>query len=120
MSAGDALNGQQFWRAHPNDRPFSRADATSREWASHDEPDTGYSAFRTPHELFGYFHPGERDRNESHVIAFRGHVVGQGMDGEPLVVPHEDEPDVRLDWKSARNLVGKKVVRQINKKNGWN
>ena len=118
MSAEDHL-GQQFWRAHPNDRSFSPEDATSREWGdSRSEPDRGYSAFEKPEHLIGYFHPSERDEYSSHVINFTGHKVGEGMEGEPLVVPDMRHVK-RMEWDDLAHHVGQHVVDDSDRRNGW-
>jgi len=108
-----------FWRAHPNSRPFSPEDATSREWHGEGEPDAGYSSFDTPHELFGYFNPGERHPgHDSHVVEFSGQRVGTGMDGEPLVMP--DMNTVKHhDWRDVEDMVGHDYVSDVNERNGW-
>lgn len=110
-----------YWRAHPHDRPFSVEDAKSREWATDHEHDEGYSAFEHPHELVGYFHPGERmegAHSDSHVRSFSGHQVGEGMDGEPLVRP--DMKHVQQhSWADLHRLVGHDRVRDIEHRNGW-
>ena len=116
------LSESQFWRVHPDDRPFSREDASSQLWNERDTPRSrGYSAMRSPEELVAYFNPQERERIQytAHVLSFRGEVVGKGPDSEPLVVPHSDDPDERMEWSDMEDRVGADKVAEINKNNGW-
>lgn len=109
-----------YWRAHPDERPFSVDDAHSREWGyPESERDEGYSAFERPEDLFGYFHPSERQSwNGSHVVEFTGHKVGTGMDSESLVVPDMNTVN-HHHWNDVENMVGKDRVADINDRNGW-
>ena len=76
-----------WWRRHPEGRPFSPETATSGPMTSYPDevPEVGFSAFRDPWDLWVYLNlmrwgPGD-------IIGFSGTVVGQGIDGEDLVLP---------------------------------
>ncbi|MGV8909638.1 MAG: hypothetical protein ACOH1Y_11705 [Propionicimonas sp.] len=119
----ESAGGQLFWRVHPNSRPFHPNDATSLEWGSDsgDEPERGYSTLPHPEDLVAYFGPDDREtiRFDAHVIAFTGDIVGEGTDGEPLVIPHHNVPDQSMSWDQLEDLVGTGVVADINRRNGW-
>jgi hypothetical protein len=86
---------QFYYRAHRKDAEFSPDDAWSLAIDGDSEEERGYSAFRSLPELHAYIssrkYPDLTDsvaRGERIVIRFTGDEVGQGADGEPLVVPH--------------------------------
>jgi len=123
MSADEHLSPQQFplgmdngvyYRLHPKDRQFSRADATTKNLGSspspsmdkYFEPKQGYSAFWDPHHLNQYL--GEmgwdgKSAKGSKVVKFHGTPVGEGGDGEPRVMPHTDKPDESMSLKKFRS-----------------
>ena len=81
MCAGDGID---YTYPAGDIHPCQRCDGTG--WA---DADTGYSCFGSPGELIDYFTGRVGvDPNET-VVAFRGHLVGTGADGEPLVVPDQ-------------------------------
>jgi len=94
----DELPGEQeglYWRAHVRKLPFDAEHAWSKPVGPGNEDSTdvrrGYSSFSNPYHLAQYMPEffGE-DSNHRNVIAFHGHHVGTGTDGEPLVVPEAD------------------------------
>lgn len=94
-----------FYRFHHKDTPFGPQHARSYGMHGDDEPQKGYSSFRSPHDLHHYLHamdwvdePEEVGFRDRHVIGFRGTQVGQGLDKEPLAVPRGHEPDLKIGW----------------------
>ena len=99
-----------YYRSHPRGRPFSRADATTKNLntpttgafapggALHHitQPKPGYSAFWNPHHVEQYHREMGWSMKGRKIVAFRGTPVGEGGDGEPRVVPHFDRPEFTL------------------------
>lgn len=99
-----------FYRFHHKDAPFGPEHAQSYSLTGGDEPQRGFSTFRSPHDLHHYLHamdwvdaPEEVDFHDRHVIGFHGHQVGHGIDHEPLAVPHENHPDLKISWNEFQN-----------------
>jgi 2'-5' RNA ligase len=98
-------SGKMYYRFHHRDAPFGSEHAQSQGGV--DAPQEGFSSFSNPHDLHHYLKKmdwldpesaHEVDFDKRDVIGFRGKEVGKGIDGEPLVVPHSDKPDVKMDY----------------------
>ena len=113
-----------YWRVHPKGRPL---DTENAHTAPHIHEDIlkargedighwrrpGYSAFWNPHhvaeyaEAMGWENRGDEEdtvgENETEVIGFRGHAVGEGYDGEPAVMPHSETPEHRMTWQRFKD-----------------
>jgi mRNA-degrading endonuclease RelE of RelBE toxin-antitoxin system len=83
-----------WWRMHPAGRPFT--DATSTPFMG-GETKQGLSCFSDPWQLWSYLLVNWALRVDDDVIAFRGTRVGEGNDGEDLVMP-QGEPVRRYSW----------------------
>lgn len=96
-----------FYRLHPKDRPFSRADASTAPLFAPEgietsvgqeftdrwiKPRPGYSAFANPLHLQQYIEAMNLDPSMGKVICFSGRAIEQGGDGEPVVIPDSDTP----------------------------
>ena len=98
-----SLPSNMFWRAHPRTRPFDSGSASStpigNEWHQDYFGGTrqGFSAAHDPWQLHHYIIDTGLDVSNSDIIAFRGKEVGQGVDGEPLVMP-EGAPEYSQSW----------------------
>ena len=110
---------QLYYRAHRKDAEFSPEDAWSLAVDGDSGEERGYSAFRSLPELHAYIsswkYPDLTDsmaRGERVVIRFAGDEVGQGADGEPLVVPCNSDHEIigagSLEWHQA---IGPELVR---------
>ena len=68
------------------------------------QPKEGYSAFWSPHHLHQYLNEMGWDSGAkgSKVIRFQGTPVGEGADGEPRVMPHNDKPDESMSVSQFR------------------
>lgn len=78
-----------FYRVHWADCPaFSPENAESALWgAGRDDATPGYSACWDADDLMQYFREHGEPAADEKVIVFEGRHVGQGFDGEPLVMP---------------------------------
>lgn len=119
-----------YWRVHPDDRPFDAAHATSRDWGEGSwkedgDHDQGFSAMRHPRGLYSYFGDLEDPEDESlpdpsHVVHFHGREVGEGQEGEPLVIPDLSRPVRRMSWQEFKHgVVGTEQAEEIRRNNGW-
>lgn len=103
-----------YYRLHPEAAPFGPEHASSTplvpeellqnpDWIGHSrgfaEPKPGYSAFWNPHHLEAYIREMGWESEGRRVIAFRGEPVGQGWDGEPLVMPHSAKIEAEIGWE---------------------
>jgi GNAT superfamily N-acetyltransferase len=116
LPTGDGI----YYRMHDARREFSR-DATSAKFVGFDRStkpiydettrEPGYSSYANPWHVAAYMQvknwvrrPNQVDwqaRDQAphvRIIAFRGEKVGRGYDGEPLVVPVDDEPLIEMNW----------------------
>lgn len=114
---------QFYYRAHRKDAEFSPDDAWSLAIDGDSEEERGYSAFRSLPELHAYIssrkYPDLTDsvaRGERIVIRFTGDEVGQGADGEPLVVPYTSDHEIigagSVEWHRA---IGPELIRIRNR-----
>lgn len=85
-----------FFRLHwDGPATFSKENAVSRRWGSANDERRGYSCCRSADDLVEYFSwddcmdPDDPEVASLPVVEFEGEVVGEGIDGEPLVVPTE-------------------------------
>ncbi len=100
-----AIEEGLYYRLHLKSAPFGPEHASSKpfvpdevlanpDWIGHSrgfaDPRPGYSAFWNPHHLEQYIKQFNWDFCDSQVIAFRGEPIGQGYDGEPLVMPSSE------------------------------
>lgn len=104
-----------YYRFHHKDAPFGPEHASSTnlhvpEGAQYDryrQPKPGYSAFWHPEHLSQYLSDmgwdEADDAKDRRVIAFRGKPIGEGADGEPLVMPHSDKIERSMSLKRARD-----------------
>lgn len=98
-----------FYRLQ-GERPFDPMDATSTPLVSRDDAERmfgkehadrwfdtkqGYSAFANPEHVRQYVEAMDWDKGK--VVAFRGTVIGSGLDDEPLVQP-EGGPIETISW----------------------
>lgn len=99
------MDDQLYYRAHHADAPFGIEHAQSAPIEGADIPEQyitpkeGYSAFWNPHHLRQYMDEIGWDTNQRNVVAFRGKAVGSGVDGEPLVMPHTDQPETTMPYQ---------------------
>lgn len=93
-----ALQSGLFWRVHPPGRPFTTEDATSTTW-NRTETRQGYSCFDNPWHLWVYLMTTMTigSARGQTVIGFSGERVGEGNDGEDLVVP-DGRSVISLPW----------------------
>ena len=94
-----------FYRTHHRDAPFGPEHASSSPITATSAPlRSGYSAFRSPHELrrymieFGWVGDLRVSWDDRIVYQFSGAEIGRGADDEPLVMPHSSVPDEVLTW----------------------
>ena len=92
---------QSYYRAHRKNAEFSPDEAWSLAIDGDSDEQRGYSALRSLDELHAYIssrkYPDLTDsvaRGERIVIRFTGDEVGQGADGEPLVVPYTSDHEI--------------------------
>lgn len=129
-----------YWRVHPDDRPFARWEAHSKEWDDgfwdEQTPESadlreGFSSFKHPEDLYRYFASEEHVNNQgehelsgdrSHVIHFPGTEVGRGHDNERLVMPEGDDDAQEspyhecMSWHDFRNkIIGPKRAEELNR-----
>ena len=98
-----------FYRLQ-GERPFDPTNATSTPLVSHDDAvgmfgkehadryfttKPGYSAFPNPEHVRQYVE--DMDWDKGKVVAFRGTIVGVGLDDEPLVQP-QGGPIETIEW----------------------
>ena len=117
MNAADHLSPQQFYRAHRTGEEFSADDAWSAPVDGDSDEQRGYSSFASAPDLHNYITSNQypeltRDAPNTEVLRFSGDRVGTGVDNEPLVVPHRDEPDERMTWSSFTKSLGKSATSQ--------
>ena len=114
---------QFYYRAHRKGAAFSPDDAWSLAIDGDSEEERGYSAFRSLPELHAYIssrkYPdltGSMALGERVVIRFTGDEVGQGADGEPLVIPYNSDHEIigagSLEWHQA---IGPELARIRNR-----
>ena len=72
----------------------------------------GVSCFETPEELYEYFTSGMflPEHLIEEVIIFAGEVVGEGLDGEPLVIPADTPRPRKISWERFCEIVAKRKV----------
>lgn len=109
LEMGDGV----YYRLHNKDRPFSRADASTKNNGTSPHPGMdkywekkpGYSSFWNPHHLHQYLNEMDWDKGEkgSKIIKFRGTAVGEGADGESRVMPHTDKPEETMGVNKFRD-----------------
>lgn len=93
-----------YYRAHHTDAPFGVDHARSAPIEGADipqeymTPKEGYSAFWNPHHLREYMDQMGWDMEPRKIVAFRGTPWAGGVDGEPLVTPHSNQPEFELSW----------------------
>jgi 2'-5' RNA ligase len=59
----------------------------------------GYSSFWNPHHLSEYMSHMSWDPQDRWVVGFRGKPVGEGIDGEPRVIPTSSVPEFAMPWQ---------------------
>jgi len=99
------LEGAPFGPKHASSAPSVPEEVLANpEWIGHSrgfaEPRPGYSAFWSPHHLEAYIGDMHWETEGRRVILFRGTPVGQGYDGEPLVLPASERMEEEIDWDS--------------------
>lgn len=103
------MDDELYYRAHHVDAPFGVDHAYSAPIEGADIPEQytvpkeGYSAFWNPHHLQQYMEEMGWDTQPRNVVAFRGKAVGSGLDGEPLVMPHNDKPEATIPYQDFLN-----------------
>src|SRR5208282_5396941 len=59
----------------------------------------GYSSFWNPHHLSEYMSHMGWDPQDRWVVGFRGRPIGEGIDGEPRVMPISPVPEFAMPWQ---------------------
>lgn len=74
----------------------------------------GVSCFETPEELYEYFTSGMflPEHLTEEVIIFAGEVVGEGLDGEPLVIPAGTPRPRKISWKQFCRVISRRKSHQ--------